>query len=161
MDVLGASPLRLYGPESIVNVLCPVKSFHKTIDEAMRMRKRELPFKLKNGKIVFNKKSRCYIEMQGQLHVTGIVQLIHYIPPIIYQIPKYFPIGRKKAYLIVWLEKEFTIKKMVVDHTFWNNHMKNKLEHFFNAAMIKELANPRSCRQMKLREYDPQTKTFV
>lgn len=63
-------------------------------------------------------------------------------------------------YLVVWLGAEFIIKDVSVDHSFWNNNMKNKLQYFFNEAMIKELANPRKPRKMPLREYNPQTKTF-
>lgn len=69
--------------------------------------------------------------------------------------------GRKFAYLVVWVGTEFTIKKIVVDHSFWNDQMKNKIEFFFNEAMIKELSDPRRERKMKLRQYDARSKTFV
>lgn len=65
-----ASPLRLYGTNSIVNVQCPVKAFRKTVDEAMS--KKLLPFfKRQNGEICMNVKSQCYVDIQGQLHITG------------------------------------------------------------------------------------------
>lgn len=67
---------------------------------------------------------------------------------------------RKWMYLVVWLGEEFIIKKVSVDHSFWNNAMKSKLQYFFDECMIKELADPRSSRKMPLREFNPQTKTF-
>lgn len=69
--------------------------------------------------------------------------------------------GRKSIHLIVWLGTEFTIKTVPVDHSFWNNSMKEKLNFFFNEAMLKELANPRKARKMELRKYDLKTKTFI
>lgn len=68
---------------------------------------------------------------------------------------------RKLVYLIVWLGGEFVIKKVKVDHSFWKDQMKTKLQFFFDEAMVKEIADPRKARQMELREYNPQTKTFI
>lgn len=69
--------------------------------------------------------------------------------------------GRELAYLVVWLGTEFTVKKIAVDHSFWNDQMKKKFEFFFNEAMLKELADPRRERKMKIRQYDANSKTFV
>lgn len=69
---LGASPLRLYGPDSIVNVQCPVKAFNKTVDEAIR--RNLLPLNYKDGDVNVKENSNWYIEVQGQLHITGLLR---------------------------------------------------------------------------------------
>lgn len=63
--------------------------------------------------------------------------------------------------MVVWLGEEFIIKPVAVDHSFWNESTKKKLEYFFMEAMLKELADSRRGRKMKLRKYDPATKKFV
>lgn len=76
-NFLGASPLRLYGQESIVAVQCPVKVFGKTFDEALSNRfKKWVPFlkKTPSGEIEINTKSSWYVEIQGQLHVSGEIE---------------------------------------------------------------------------------------
>lgn len=73
----------------------------------------------------------------------------------------YFFTGRSTSFLVVWLGKEFIVQKVSVDHHFWENNMKDKLDFFFNEAMLKELANPRKKRKMELRDYDPKNKTFI
>lgn len=74
-NFLAASPLRLYGPDSIVSVRCPVKVFRKTLDEAMSGKNQKwLPYlKKKDGDICINVKSNWYAEAQGQLHITGTI----------------------------------------------------------------------------------------
>lgn len=77
-NFLASSPLRLYGTRSIVNVLCPIGAFKNTIDEAMANKK--LPFfKKTDGEICMNNKSSCYIEIQGQLHITGEIELLVFV----------------------------------------------------------------------------------
>lgn len=71
----GASPLRLYGPNSIVHVICPVKAFRKTVDDAIL--KNLLPLTYKNGDYQIKEKSSWHIEVQGLLHVTGIRRRIN------------------------------------------------------------------------------------
>lgn len=63
--------------------------------------------------------------------------------------------------MVVWLGKEFIVRKVLVDHEFWENNMKKKLEFFFNEAMLKELADPRRKRKMELRDYDRKNNTFI
>lgn len=155
-----ASPLRLYGQDSIVSVQCPVKVFRKTIDEALSNKlKKWVPYLNKTGNdIEINTKSSWYVGIQGQLHITGETERLSCIEIILHSFVLH--LERKFAYLIVWLGTEFVIKKVVVDHAFWKNSMKDKLQFFFDEAMIKELADPRKARKMDLRSYDPKTKTF-
>ncbi|KAG4067520.1 hypothetical protein HA402_005292 [Bradysia odoriphaga] len=138
LGFLAASPIRLYGGDSIVSVQCTVKAFNKTVEDALA--KNLLPyFKQQNGVRTVNKKSSWYVEAQGQLHITG----------------------RSFVYLVAWLGAEFTIEKVPVDHEFWKNQMVDKLTFFYTEAMLKEVANPRKARKMELREYDRETNTFI
>lgn len=63
--------------------------------------------------------------------------------------------------MVIWLGEELVVKRVAVDHSFWNESFKKKLEFFFMEAMLKELADSRRMRKMKMRKYDPATKTFV
>lgn len=121
--------------------------------------KKWVPYlKKTDGDISINVKSNWYAVAQGQLHITGTIATKNIF---VGQFKPYGITGRTFMYLIVWLGAEFTIKKVKVDHSFWNNFMKEKLKFFFNEAMIKELANPRKARKMELRKYNSQTKKFI
>lgn len=135
---LGASPLRLYGDDSVVIVKCPVKCFKKTVDQAIRSN--SLPFwKSKDGNVSINLKGSWYVEMQGVLHVTD----------------------KKIGFLVVWLgDNEYRIERVLRDDKFWEEKMKQKLLFFYNEAMLKEVVDPRKNRKMELREFDPSTNTF-
>lgn len=136
---------------------CPKKAFGKTVDVAIN--KKLLPFKHNNGDLNIKEKSTLYVDVQGQLHITGIMFLCYYDT-----MPIFRPLsitGRRYAYIVIWLGTEFFIKKVEVDHSFWNDKMKKKLEFFFYECMLKERAKPRRARKMDLREYNKSTKTFI
>lgn len=69
--------MRLYGEDSIVNIQCPFKTFQKTFSEALSNKfKKWVPYlKLKDGDIQINEKSQWYAEVQGQLHITGWIEV--------------------------------------------------------------------------------------
>lgn len=97
---LCTSPLRLYGPDSVVVAKCPVKAFNKSFVEAIE--KRLVLFWDKKNFTV-NKKCNWFIECQGQLHITQ----------------------RKFAFLVVWLgESIFKIEKIERDDRFWEEIIK-------------------------------------
>lgn len=141
LSFLGSAPLRLYGPESIVAVRCPLNCHNQSIDDAIDAKclnfwKRDR----KNKGLSVNDKSAWYLQIQGELHVSG----------------------RKYAYLVVWLgDNHVKIQRIERDDEFWDSRMKPKLTFFFHESMLKELANPRRERKMKLREYDQQQNTFI
>lgn len=70
-SILGASPLRLYGPDAMVMVQCPVKAFRKTFVEAIE--RNLAPLTYENGDVHIKEKSSWYVEAQGHLRITGIV----------------------------------------------------------------------------------------
>lgn len=139
---LGSTPLRLYGPESIVNVKCPLKCFDQSVDNAINSKAINFWKRKRQGELFINVKSAWYLEVQAELHVSD----------------------RKFAYLVVWLgdgNEKFKIEKLERDDKFWDSHMKPKLIFFFNQCMLKEIANSRRDRKMGLRVFDPQQNTFV
>ncbi|KAG4076831.1 hypothetical protein HA402_004433 [Bradysia odoriphaga] len=134
---LGASPFRLHGPTGIVFVKCPVEAFKLNIDEAID--KKLIAFwKRNNGVETINKSSAWYIEVQAELHITR----------------------RVYAFVVVFVESDSRIEKIYRDDTFWSETMEKPLVFFYEQAMLKELVNPRRQRSMKLRAYNPTTKTF-
>jgi len=138
---LEASPFRLYGDNGIICVKCPVKPFQKkikTIPEAIDAK--FIPFwkKKKSGVLTVNKNSEWYIEIQGQLHITR----------------------KSFAFLVIWLESEFQIETVYRDDDFWEDKMEKPLVYFYEEVMLKELVDPRLRRNMPLRVYNSETKTF-
>lgn len=134
---LGASPFRLYGENGILYVKCPLKAFKKTIHEAIATKSLNF-WVVKSGVETVNKNSEWYIEIQGELHVTR----------------------RSFAFVIVWVESEFKIERIYRDDTFWAEEMEKKIVDFYENVMVKEQVDPRKQRNMKLRVYNTQTKTF-
>lgn len=134
---LGASPFKLVGNDHILLVKCPLKAYHKNINEV------KMQFwTTKSGQRTINKKSAWYVELQGELHITK----------------------RKLAYLMIWLgprQSQFQLVVVKRDDEFFENEMKGKLVFFYNEGMLKELAHSRKARKMELRAYDESSKTFM
>ncbi|XP_037024163.1 uncharacterized protein LOC119066045 [Bradysia coprophila] len=137
---LGASPYRLIGRHGILVIKCPRNAFKSTICEAIN--KKKIPFWSKSkasDTITVNVDSHWYMQIQGQLHVSG----------------------KQFAYLMVYLgPSEFKIEKIDRDDEYWKIKMEPELLYFFNEAMLKELVDPRSSRFMELRDYDEKNKIF-
>lgn len=135
---LGTSPFRLYGDDSILCVKCPKTAYKKSVKEAIT--KKLIPFwKVSANGRQINVKSHWYMEIQGQLHITG----------------------RKFAYLVIYLgESVYEIVEMERNDEFWKNVMEQELVFFYNEAMLKEILNSRDDRGMNLRIYNATNKTF-
>lgn len=135
---LATSPFRYVDSNGIIVIKCPVKAYkEKSIQDAIV--KKLIPFwKLESRKEIINKNSAWHIEIQGQLHISM----------------------KSFAYLVVWIESEFKIKKIIRDDDFWDAKMKAPLIYFYQQVMLKELINPRKNRNMPLRAYNPATETF-
>lgn len=138
---LGASPFRLFGQDGIVVIKCPKNAFKKSINDAIE--KKLIPFwsKAKGSEVItVNYDSHWYMQIQGQLHVSG----------------------KRFAHLMVYLGPcEYKTETVVRDDDYWKSKMEAELVYFFNEAMLKELVDSRDKRSMELREYDETTKTFI
>lgn len=136
---LGTSPFRLCGHDSIISVKCPRVAYRKSVEEAIT--KKLIPFwkVSKHGREI-NTKSHWYIEIQGQLHITG----------------------RRLAHLVIYLgEGVYEIMEMERNDKFWKDVMEKELIFFYSEVMLKELVNPRGGeRGMSLRKYNPKTEKF-
>lgn len=140
----GASPFRLFGQDGIVVIKCPLDAFKKSKSINDAIEKNLIPFWSKAKKsvvITVNKDSHWYMQIQGQLHVSG----------------KLF------AHLLVYLgPSEYKIERRIErDDEYWKVKMEAELVYFFNEAMLKELVDSRYTRTMELREYDEESKTFI
>lgn len=135
---LGGTPFMLYKNDSIVSIKCPYKAFRSTFEHAIS--KNWIPFwKVQTREVIINVKDHWYIEIQGLLHISK----------------------RKYCYLMVWLGVEvYKIEIVERDDDYWTTKMKSKLVYFYEAAMLKELVDPRKRRSMELRVYDEITKSF-
>ena len=136
---LGASPFRLYGDDSIITIKCPKVAYRKSVEETIS--KKLIPFwKISKTDRKINKKSHWYIEIQGQLRITG----------------------RKYAYLVIYLgEGVYEVVEIERNDEFWKVSMEKELIFFYTEAMLKELVNPRGGeRGMSLRKYNSTTETF-
>lgn len=66
---LGTSPFRLYGDSGIIYVKCPKSAHKKSVSEAINTKKISFWKGPLNDRQI-NIKSRWYLEIQGQLHIT-------------------------------------------------------------------------------------------
>lgn len=135
----GATPFRLYGEDGVVMVKCPKAAFKQSFDQAFK--KNKIPFWIgpPNDKRI-NLKSHWYLEIQGQLRITG----------------------KRMAYLVVYLgESVFRVQEVGRNNEFWKKEMENELVFFFNEALLKEIVDSRDERGMDIRKYNAETKTFV
>lgn len=83
-----------------------------------------------------NKKHEWYLQIQGQLNITG----------------------RKKCLFAVWTGSNRPIKAEIIncDQNLWNNIMIPKLKNFYIESLLPELLDPRKSRNMPLREINSQ-----
>lgn len=134
---LCASPFRLCGKSHILIIKCPVKGYTKPFEQVVPSIKF---FEKKRNDVTINKKSDWFIEVQGDLRVTG----------------------RRFAYIMIWLgETSYRIIEIKRDDTFFKEKMEEKLTFFYNECMLKELVDSRVGRHMQLRTYDATTLSFV
>lgn len=117
LSFLCTTPLRLYGPESIVVVRCPLKGFNQSVENAVESKFINF-WKLnrRSSDLTINNKSAWYLQIQGELHVSD----------------------RKFAYLVVWLgEGKIKIERVERDDNFWDLQMRQKLTFFSTRACSK------------------------
>lgn len=137
ISFLCASPFRLCGNNHILSIKCPVKEYRKEFQRAIPNIKF---FQTKKNDVTINKKSEWYIELQGDMRVTG----------------------RRNAFLMIWLgEANYRIFEVERDDDFFKEKINEKLTFFYNECMLKELVDSRAGRFMKLRTYDATTLSFV
>lgn len=136
ISFLCASPFRLCGKHHILSIKCPVKEYRMKFQQAIPKIKF---FQTKKNDVSINKKNEWFIELQGDMRVTG----------------------RKNAFLMIWLgEDSYRIIEVKRDDDFFQQTMKEKLTFFYNECMLKELVDSRAGRFMKLRTYNATTKSF-
>ncbi|KAH9637625.1 hypothetical protein HF086_007339 [Spodoptera exigua] len=70
LPFLGATPDGVIGEDTIVEIKCPITAFKTSIEDAINKRKINFWKKSKDG-LVINKKHAWYLQVQGQLRVTG------------------------------------------------------------------------------------------
>lgn len=137
LPFLCASPFKLCGKTHLLHIKCPLKLYGKKFDDvAPKMQF----FKKVSGSLVINENSAWFIEMQGEMRVTG----------------------RENAYLMIWLgETEYRIFDIAKKTNFFEETIEPEVTFFFMEAMLKELVDPRVKRYMNLRVYDRNVSTFV
>lgn len=74
LPYLGATPDGIVGDDTIIEIKCPITAYKTSLDEAIEKGKVNFWKKGKNG--VVNKKHPWYIQVQGQLHITGRIKCI-------------------------------------------------------------------------------------
>lgn len=136
LSFLCASPVRLYGDDHTLTIKCPATLYRKIFEKVMPNIKF---FKKKNGDVTINEKSEWFIELQGDMHITG----------------------RKRAFIMIWLgESSYRVIEIERNDEFFERKMLEKLTYFFNEVMLKELVDSRLQRHMALRKYNPDTSLF-
>lgn len=141
LSYLCTSPQKLWGKHHVLMVKCPIKQYGKRFEDVIHT----LPFwKKEGGSYGLNKNHEWFIEIQSELHITQ----------------------RKFGFVMVWLgefndQTQYRIVEIPKDDAFFEKIIKPKLVYFFENVMVKELVDSRKERRMKLREYDPETRTFI
>lgn len=128
---LGATPDGLIGDDTIVEIKCPISSYRTSLEDAIATKK--VNFWKKSGAVLtVNKNHPWYIQVQGQLHVTG----------------------KKKCIFAVWSgsQQDLKVEEILRDDTIWENKMKEKLIYFYKNKLLPELCDPRHTRNMIIRD---------
>ncbi|XP_063216740.1 uncharacterized protein LOC134527744 isoform X1 [Bacillus rossius redtenbacheri] len=133
LPFLGATPDGLIGEHGLVEIKCPSSAAGIDVDKAVSDGK--LGYLMCNDQ---NKVTRLktnhdyYYQVQGQLHITN----------------------RKFALFAIWTSKDIPIKVVTVqkDDQFWKEKMEKQLTRFYFDCMVPELVDPRSTRNMEIRD---------
>lgn len=130
LPFLGATPDGVVGEDTIVEIKCPISAFKTSLNQAIDDKKVTFWKKTKEG-LIINKKHSWYIQVQGQLHITG----------------------RHQCIFAVWsgCGKEIKVETIQRDDQYWED-MEPKLKHFYMSYMLPELCDPRSVRNMPIRD---------
>ncbi|XP_049705378.2 uncharacterized protein LOC126056452 [Helicoverpa armigera] len=128
---LGATPDGLIGDDTIVEIKCPISAYRTSLEEAIATKK--VMFWKKSGAVLtVNQNHPWYIQVQGQLHVTG----------------------RNKCIFAVWsgIHQDLKVEEILRDDIFWDMKMKEKLISFYKNKLLPELCDPRHTRNMIIRD---------
>lgn len=131
LPFLGATPDGIISDDTIVEVKCPISAYKLGLDEAIE--KKKINFWLKDkGCSKLNKNHNWYYQVQGQLHISK----------------------RQKCLFAVWSSETEELKTELIlkDDMFWHNKMKDKLEAFYMKCLLPEIVDPRSTRNLPIRE---------
>lgn len=120
LPFLGATPDGVVGDNTIVEIKCPITAYKTSLEYAVDKKKVNFWRKTNIGLLV-NKKHPWYIQVQGQLHITG----------------------RHQCIFGVWsgCDKEIKVEMIQRDDQYWEQ-MELKLKHFYISYMLPELCDP-------------------
>ncbi|KAK3920263.1 hypothetical protein KUF71_009550 [Frankliniella fusca] len=121
MPFLGASPDGLIGNDSIVEIKCPFTAYESQ-STLQAIENKQIPYlDIKNeGNVKLKKDSAHYYQIQGQLHITK----------------------RQKCLFVVFTKHWKHVEEIERDDGFWNVHMRNQLERFYEEALVPEIVLP-------------------
>lgn len=131
LPFLAASPDGLLEDDGLLEIKCPSSCSNLTPEEGIESRKITFwSIDRKDKKITsINKKHIYFYQIQGQLHISK----------------------RKYCLFVVWTPHGMKMEKVERDESFWEKHMKEKLEKFYFDCLLPELADPRYPRHMPIR----------
>ncbi|KAK3926644.1 hypothetical protein KUF71_014980, partial [Frankliniella fusca] len=121
MPFLGASPDGLIGNDSIVDIKRPFTAYESQ-STLQAIENKQIPYlEIKSeGNVKLKEDSAHYYQIQGQLHITK----------------------RHKCLFVVFTKHWKHVEEIERDDGFWNVHMRNQLERFYEEALVPEIVLP-------------------
>lgn len=112
---LAASPDGLLGERSIVEIKCPYKAKDFTPEEAIKSKLIQFA-NIEDGSLSLKKNDKYYLQVQGQLFVTG----------------------RESCYFVIWTPHGIIYEKIYRDEACWER-MLPKLKEFYFEHMLPKI----------------------
>ena len=111
----------------LVEYKCPYSARDTTVEEACT--KKDFMAHMKEGRVELKRTHKYYYQVQGQMAICR----------------------RTWCDFVIWTPYSITIERINFDENFWKDTYK-KLEQFYDAAVLPELASPRHSQGQPIRE---------
>nr|CAI5863127.1 unnamed protein product [Callosobruchus analis] len=123
---LAASPDGLVGSEGLLEIKCFPSISGKLAD----CTKKNVCYRVADGKVTLKQNHDCYYQVQGQLNITG----------------------RGYCDFVMYTDNDFFIERMYRDRNLWNEQMVPKLSAFYHLCILPKLVDGRIPRGMRARD---------
>jgi len=111
----------------LVEYKCPYSVRDISVDEACK--KKDFIAYVKDGQVTLKHTHKYFYQVQGQMAICR----------------------RNWCDLVIWTPSSLTIERIAFDPNFWQDVLP-KLEHFYDTAVLPELASPRHPQGQTIRE---------
>ena len=127
LDLVQDSSVEPENQQGLVEYKCPYSARDITVEEGCK--NKGFMSTMQNNQVVLKRTHKYYYQVQGQMMICG----------------------KRWCDFVIWTPSSLSIERITFDPQFWQD-TQAKLEHFYDQAVLPELASPRFPQGQPIRE---------